>query len=221
MDIQCWLHDFTDKLMAVFGKKIVFLGLQGSYARGEHTDGSDIDVVVIFDSLDFETLKTYKQFISSMPCSEKICGFVSGREELSAWDKADLFQFYYDTKPMAGSLDMLIKRPGRAEAAKAVHVNVCSLYHMCSHNYLHAADKDVLKSLYKAAAFVVRAKYFAENGIYISRFKELSEKAGNEEKEILKIAERIKNEGTVDFEADSCRLLTWLSALERVFGTQE
>lgn len=217
MDIQCWLRDFTDKLMLAFGKKIVFLGLQGSYARGEYTNDSDIDIVVIFDSLDFKTLKTYKQFISSMPCSEKICGFVSGREELSAWDKADLFQFYYDTKPIIGSLDTLIERPGRAEAAKAVHVNACSLYHMCSHNYLHAEDKDVLKSLYKAAAFIIRAKYFAENGIYISRLKELSEKTGNEEKEILKAGERIKNEGTADFEADSCRLLTWLAALVKYF----
>lgn len=213
MDIWRWIHEFKEKLKTVFGERIVFLGIQGSFARGEQTKNSDIDVVVILDRVDFETLKTYKQLIGSMPYSEKICGFVSGREELTAWDRADLFQFYYDTKPIIGSLDTLMKRPGRAEAAKAVHVNVCGLYHMCSHNYLHAADENVLKDLYKAAVFVIQAKYFAENGIYIGRVKTLLEAAADEDKEILKIRERMKKEGVVDFEADSYRLLTWLAIL--------
>ncbi len=33
---------------------------------------------------------------------EKICGFISGKEELLSWEKADVFQFYYDTEPLVG-----------------------------------------------------------------------------------------------------------------------
>ena len=51
LPINQWLENFQEKVLAAFPGRILFLGLQGRYAREEATETSDIDVVVIFDAL--------------------------------------------------------------------------------------------------------------------------------------------------------------------------
>ena len=40
-DIKVWLECFRVKLVSLFGRRLRFFGLQGSYGRGEQTAGSD------------------------------------------------------------------------------------------------------------------------------------------------------------------------------------
>ena len=47
MDITAWMQNFLQKLNKTFAKRVWFVGLQGSFARGEATETSDIDAVVI------------------------------------------------------------------------------------------------------------------------------------------------------------------------------
>lgn len=51
IDITSWMKNFLQALYETFANRIWFVGLQGSYGRGEATETSDIDVVVIFDEL--------------------------------------------------------------------------------------------------------------------------------------------------------------------------
>ena len=53
IDITTWIENFTKALEETFPKRICFIGLQGSYSRDEATDISDIDMVVILDTLSF------------------------------------------------------------------------------------------------------------------------------------------------------------------------
>lgn len=46
-DIEKWLNTVIEKLKETFSKRLLFIGLQGSYNRGEATCESDIDLVVI------------------------------------------------------------------------------------------------------------------------------------------------------------------------------
>ena len=46
-DINIWMKRYLDELKSLFGSRLMFVGLQGSYGRGEATDNSDIDAVVI------------------------------------------------------------------------------------------------------------------------------------------------------------------------------
>lgn len=39
--LENWLQDFTKKINESFPKRIIFIGIQGSYARGEATENSD------------------------------------------------------------------------------------------------------------------------------------------------------------------------------------
>ena len=84
------------------------MGLQGSRARGEAGAESDIDTVLILDELSASDLARLRQAVAELPERDKLCGFVSGKEELRSWERSELFQFYNDTRPIFGSLDFLL-----------------------------------------------------------------------------------------------------------------
>ncbi|MBQ3399413.1 MAG: nucleotidyltransferase domain-containing protein, partial [Synergistaceae bacterium] len=64
IDIQSWLEIFSGHLEERFQGRIWFAGLQGSYARGEAKETSDIDVVVILDTLSIDDLKSYREMLN-------------------------------------------------------------------------------------------------------------------------------------------------------------
>ena len=73
---------FLKALNETFEKRVWFVGLQGSYSRGEATKTSDIDVVVILDELSASDIQRYNATLDTLPHRELICGFLSGKEEL-------------------------------------------------------------------------------------------------------------------------------------------
>ena len=58
IDISAWLDGFLKALNENFEKRVWFVGLQGSYGRGEATDTSDIDIVVVLDELSQRGLRS-------------------------------------------------------------------------------------------------------------------------------------------------------------------
>ncbi len=185
LEIEAWMKCFTEKLRTAFGEKLEFVGLQGSYGRGEATKSSDIDVVVIFRELAMCDLECYKELIGEMPHRRKICGFVSGWNELINWDKADLFQFYHDTTPYLGSISHLLPLINKSDVKRAVLLGACNIYHMCSHNFLHEYDAQILRSLYKTSFFVMLAKHFYETGDFIKKKSELIPLLSEEERKLI------------------------------------
>lgn len=173
MDIQVWMEDFLKVMKETFGERLAFVGLQGSRGRGEGREDSDIDVVVILDRLTAADLDAYRAAVADLPRRELLCGFVSGWAELECWDAADLFQFYHDTTPYLGSLEVLLPRIDRSAVRRAAHLGACNVYHACCHNYLHERDSEVLKGCCKSAFFVLQAKHYLETGTYVSRRADL------------------------------------------------
>lgn len=149
-----WLKEFVEQVKEAFGIRITFIGIQGSYARGEATEKSDIDVVVILDKFSYEDVRHYDCAISGLPDRDKICGFISGKQELRNWDRADLFQLYYDTAPLYGNLGWMKELIRLEDVWRACHLGACNIYHMCVHNAIHEKSPDILRSLYKSAMFV-------------------------------------------------------------------
>ena len=96
MDITAWMAAYVQAVERRFGSRVWLIGLQGSRARGEAEEGSDIDVVLILDRVEVGDLLAYSQVLDTLPNRELVCGFVSGREELFAWEKSELFQFCRD-----------------------------------------------------------------------------------------------------------------------------
>ena len=209
IEISSWMDKFVGALEASFGNRVWFVGLQGSYGRGEATETSDIDVVVIFDELTAIDIQTYNAILDTLPNRELICGFLSGKQELLNWEPSDLFQFYHDTTPIKGSLDELLSVIDKTAIARAIKSGACNIYHGCVHNMLHEKSDEILKGLYKSASFVVQAICFQETGCYIKSQKDLLVKVSGDEKSIVENFLSLKNGGKVDFEEMSNTLFAW------------
>lgn len=200
IDIKSWIKIFVEKAEKTFGDRIWFVGLQGSYGRGEATETSDIDVVVVLDEMKIGDLKTYRGMLDKLPNRELICGFVSGKAELLKWEPSDLFQFYYDTTPIKGSLDGLLEKIDKPAVRRAIHIGACNIYHACVHNFVHEKSEDVLRSQYKSAVFLLQAVCFYRSGKYYKSKSELSSAVGEKEKAIIETERDLKNGGKVELE---------------------
>ena len=209
VDINSWLEEFLQKLNEVFKSRVWFVGLQGSYGRGEATETSDIDVVVILNEFTVADIQAYNQLLDTLSHRELICGFVSGKDEILNWEPADLFQFYHDTTPIKGNLDELLPKIDNVAVDRAIKIGACNIYHGCVHNMLHTKNDDILKGLYKTASFVVQAIVFKQTGDYIKYQNQLLQAALLEEKVVIETFLKYKNGETVEFNSASEILFEW------------
>ena len=209
VDISAWMELFLQALESSFGDRVWFVGLQGSYGRGEASQTSDIDPVVILDDLNAADIHAYHQMLETLPNRELICGFLSGKEELLNWEPSDLFQFYYDTTPIRGSLDELLQLLDETSIKRAIKIGAGNLYHGCVHNMLHEKSEEMLKGLYKSASFVVQAICFLQTGKYIKKQKDLLEVVLPGERIITETFLRLKNGEAAKFDEMSEILFDW------------
>ena len=212
IEITTWMNEFLSTINEAFGDRVWFVGLQGSYGRGEATETSDIDVVVILDELSITDIHKYNVMLNTLPYRELICGFVSGRDELLNWEPSDLFQFCNDTTPIIGSLDEVMAVVDDVAVNRAIKNGACNIYHGCVHNMLHEMSEDILKGLYKSAAFVIQAITFKQTGKYIRSQSDLLQIALPEEQRIINTSTYLKNGGAIDFEKMSQELFVWSKA---------
>ena len=209
IDITVWMQNFLQTLNTTFATRVWFVGLQGSYGRGEATETSDIDVVVILDELSAADIQKYNAMLDALPHRELICGFLSGKKEITNWEVSDLFQFCYDTTPIKGSLDEVLSRVDESAVKRAIKIGACNIYHGCVHNMLHEKSEDVLRGLYKSASFVVQAIAFLERGTYMRRQEEVLTVASPNEQAIINTFLGLKNGGAVDLISMSETLFAW------------
>ena len=209
IDITVWMPNFLQALNKTFANRVWFVGLQGSYGRGEATETSDIDLVVILDALTVKDIQAYNDMLDALPHRELICGFLSGKEEIVNWEPSDLFQFCHDTTPIQGSLDEVMAVIDESAVNRAIKIGCCNIFHGCVHNMLYEKSEDILRGLYKSASFVVQAIVFKQTGNYISRQKELLPVVSSEERVIVETFLNLKNGGAVAFDRMSETLFAW------------
>ena len=209
VNIESWLTTFILKLNETFANRVWFVGLQGSYGRGEATETSDIDLVVILDKLSAMDIQVYNDMLNTLPHRELLCGFLSGKKEISNWEASDLFQFCHDTTPIKGSLDEVMAVIDESSVNRAIKIGACNIYHGCVHNMLYEKSEDVLRGLYKSASFVVQAIAFKQTGNYIRYQKELLQVVSSDERVIIDTFINFKKGGAVDFLPHSEALFVW------------
>ena len=209
IEINTWMNGFLKSINEAFGSRVWFVGLQGSYGRGEARDTSDIDVVVILDELSAADIKAYNDMLDTLPHRELICGFVSGKDELLNWEPSDLFQFCNDTTPIKGSLEEVLAVVDESAVNRAIKIGACNIYHGCVHNMLHEKSEDILKGLYKSASCVVQAIAFKQTRKYIKYLNELLNVATTDDRLIVETFLNLKNGGTIDFNLMSEALFAW------------
>jgi len=92
---------------------------------------------------------------------------------------------------------------------RAIKIGACNIYHGCVHNMLHEKSEDILRGLYKSAAFVIQAITFKKTGIYTRSKNDLLKIVLPEERCIINTFTFLKNGGDVDFERMSQELFVW------------
>ncbi|MBE6569115.1 MAG: nucleotidyltransferase domain-containing protein [Ruminococcaceae bacterium] len=209
IDITVWMQSFLQKLNETFTNRVWFVGLQGSYGRGEATETSDIDIVVILDELSAADIQIYNTMLDTMSHRELICGFLSGKKEIMNWEPSDLFQFCNDTTPIKGRLDEVLAVVDESAVNRAIKIGACNIFHGCVHNMLYEKSEDILRGLYKSASFIVQAIAFKQTGKYISHQKNLLQVVFSDERAIVETFINLKNGGMVDFNLMSETLFVW------------
>ena len=85
-DLNRYLDDLILNCRSLFGERLLYIGLQGSYLRGEAHENSDIDIMVILDGFSVRDMDTYRGILKKIGFYEKSCGFICGKEEMKRWN---------------------------------------------------------------------------------------------------------------------------------------
>lgn len=212
VDIKVWMGELAEKLTGRFGDRLLFLGLQGSYGRGEAGEDSDIDVVTVLDRVELADLDEYRAAVRGMPEGEKACGFLCGAAELKSWPKYDLCQLARDVRAYRGELGPLLPPLGREDLAQAAAIGASGIYHAAVHTYLYAPKDNwpgFLKEAHKGAFFALRALYELRTGESVRAKRDLLPRLSGDEREILAYSLLHTQE---EPEAAFARLLRWSAA---------
>ncbi|MBR6595051.1 MAG: nucleotidyltransferase domain-containing protein [Oscillospiraceae bacterium] len=209
VNIESYISRLTEYLKAQFGQRILYVGLQGSYLRGEATDSSDIDIMVILDELNVSDLDAYRGIIQSLEDYDKSCGFICGRDDLLNWNPMEIRNLLGSTKDYFGKLSDFVPSYSREDLRNFVKMSLNNLYHELCHRYIHAdARKNAaaLPGTYKGVFFILQNLHCLRTGEFVGTKAELRQTLEGRDKAVLERAMAMKQGDYFDF-ADSYALL--------------
>lgn len=212
VEIERWMAGLRAELFERFGPRLLFLGLQGSYGRGEANEDSDIDVVAVLDRVELSDLDAYRAMVRKMPEGEKACGFLCGAVELKSWPRYDLLAVARDTRDVYGTLAELLPSFDQGDVAEAAAIGASGLYHAAVHTYLYADRESwpgFLKEAHKGAFFTLRALRELRTGENVRAKRDLLSLLEGDEREILAYSLSPTDEPLEDVFA---RLVRWSAA---------
>lgn len=210
--IENYISQLIDLLQHQYDSRLTYVGLQGSYLRGEATDNSDIDIMVVIDELAVSDLDSYREIILSLEESDKSCGFICSKDDLASWNPLEICHLLNSTKDYYGSLKRLVPVYTQNYIRNFIKISVNNLYHEICHRYIHSGHQESAKSLpgtYKGVFFILQNLYYLEHGEYIPTKAQLLLLLSGKNRAVLDRAMQQIDTDTYDF-ADSFGLLfTW------------
>ena len=142
MDWRPWMDAFLPPLLEALPGRVAFVGIQGSFGRGEAGPESDVDLVVVLDALGAAELAACRGVLEKMPFADRACGFFCDRAALAAWPAFDALQLRLDTLPVYGSLEELLPPMGKETLDEAGRAAASALYHAACHTALFDAQPE-------------------------------------------------------------------------------
>jgi len=192
--IKKWLTDFLDKLKDCFGERLLFVGHQGSWARGEGEPRSDIDVMVILDHINSPDLVRFREIVARMPEAERVAsgGFFSV-SELQAWPRWELLQFFYGCRPLHGSVNGIFPKPNSEDLVTDIRVKASYNLFAARHYllYPHELSKVVhrLNYPFKYSFYALQSWILLRDGRFVARKDELLDiLSDNDDREVVRVA---------------------------------
>ena len=221
-DLDKYLADLILNCRLAFGERLLYMGLQGSWLRGEAHEDSDIDVMVILDRFSVRDMDTYRGILKEIGFYERSCGFICGKDEMKRWSPLEVCQLLQTTKDLLGVLTDYLPPATREDEINYVKLSLENLYHELCHRYIHAdRDKNTAKfrGTCKSVFYLIQNLHFLERGCFILRKKELKEAVEEEDRDILELADLPNG---YDFDQAFSSLFAWcqraFARIERLGG---
>lgn len=191
-DLDSYLNDLITRCRTAFGERLLYVGLQGSWLRGEAHEGSDIDVMVILDRFCIKDMDRYREILKKIGFYERSCGFICGRDEMLRWNPLEVCQLRYTTKDLFGVLADYLPSAAREDEINYVRLSLGNLYHELCHRYIHA-DRErniaAFRGTCKEVFFLMQNLHYLESSRFILTKKELREAVSAEDRRVLDLAE--------------------------------
>ena len=151
VNLDRYLEKLISRCKDAFCERLVYAGLQGSWLRGEATENSDIDVMIVIDGFSVEDMKVYRAILKEIGWYEKSCGFICGKEELTNWNPLESLQLKYTTKDLYGTLSELLPPATRQDEINYVKISLGNFYHEICHRFIHGGEEKAAISFVRVA----------------------------------------------------------------------
>ncbi len=210
IEIDAYLDRLIAECRFAFGEAMLYLGLQGSHYRGEASENSDIDIMLVLDRLTVEDMRTYQTILKRIGSYDKSCGFICGRDELTRWNPLEVCQLRHTTKDLFGNLSSYLPKASRVDEINYVKFSLGNLYHELCHRYIHAdREKNRMKfrDTCKSIFFLLQNLIYLESGTFAVTKKELKSIVSEEDGAVLTLTDL--SDG-YDFEDAFSRIFIWM-----------
>ena len=208
-DLDKYLADLILNCRSAFGKRLLYMGLQGSWLRGEAHENSDIDIMVILDGFSVRDMDSYRGILKGIGFYERSCGFICGKDEMKRWNPLEVCQLRHTTKDLVGVLTDYLPPATREDEINYVKLSLGNLYHELCHRYIHAdRNRNAVgfRGTCKRAFYLIQNLHFLESGHFLLREKDLKAAASEEDRMILELADLLDG---YNFDQAFASLFAW------------
>lgn len=215
--LENYLKELIAACKETFRERLLYVGLQGSYLRGEANEDSDIDVMVVLDRLFVQDMDTYREILQRIGEFDKSCGFLCGADELARWNPLEICHLLHTTKDLYGTLLPLAPQATRLDEIHFVKLGLGNLYHELCHRYVHAAwEKNIarFRLTCKSVFFLLQNLHYLETGAFVQTKAELKACVSEDDRTVLALAELPDD---YDFDTAFSTIFAWCqNAFSRV-----
>jgi predicted nucleotidyltransferase len=192
---------FKSKCVSAFGERLECLVLTGSYARGDYTPQSDIDIWVFVENLSIEDVIAVSKMVAEIGKPPDINPNCASFEELNSFPLRDQFdpaQLYIEGRIICGSLPE--PSPTPAEIKKYA-LSVAAFGLMLARHYIAAGETEeslaknkYVKWSYQPLIWAYRCKAYLKSSVYPRNLEDLRNAlTGADQKEIVNVYSQIIN----------------------------
>lgn len=211
-DVRNYTGLLVNELRNIFGKRLVYVGLQGSYLRGEETAESDIDTMVVIEDFGIDDMEKYRAVIESIKDKDYSVGFVCDKAALAEWNRLEINYLKHATLDIYGSLESLLPDYTDDDIIQYIKFSLNNLSHELTHRYIHQGrDKafEAIEGPYKAAFFILQDMFYLRNKVFINSKAALVPHLEGDDREVLETAMALKNGKEIDRERAFALLFRW------------
>ncbi|MBR4960413.1 MAG: nucleotidyltransferase domain-containing protein [Clostridia bacterium] len=211
ISIEPYMTGMVDLLRQAFGKDLLYVGLQGSYLRGEATEKSDIDVMVILEEVSLPLLERYRTVLQAAGNEELSCGFLCSRADMAHWNPQEIPGLLRGTRDYYGSLVDFVPPYTEYDLKLFLQTGLGNLYHEITHRYIHSSPEcslSALADLHKPVFFLLQSLLLYRNNTFPENRTALAKMLTGEDSAVWEMLCRCRTDGhgTAD---DLAYLLTW------------